>query len=80
MGLCVSKPLESTSYKSKLEKTNSFVVQDKQSQKITRVNGESLKSLGNALFFPVCMNSENYFSTITFTVTRVLTVCLLRIG
>jgi len=77
MGLCASKPIESTSYKSKLEKTNSTVVLDSKSHKITRVNGASLKSLGNALFFPVCvMNSENYFST----VTRVLTVCLLRVG
>ena len=76
MGLCVSKAIESTSHKSKLEKTNSTVILDSKSHKITRVNGASLKSLGNALFFPVCMNSENYFST----VTRVLTVCLLRIG
>lgn len=51
MGLCVSKPLES--YKSKLEKLNSSVVLDQKSHKITRVNGASLKSLGNALFFPV---------------------------
>ena len=51
MGLCVSKALES--YKSKLVKLNSSVVLDQKSHKFTRVNGASLKSLGNALFFPV---------------------------
>lgn len=60
MGLCVSKPMESSTEstkttrntKSKLTKSNSSVVQDPRSHKITRVNGASIKSLGNALFFP----------------------------
>ena len=72
MGLCVSKPLES--YKSKLEKLNSSVVLDQKSHKITRVNGASLKSLGNALFFPV---RKLFFPNLNACSDR---VCLLRIG
>ena len=49
MGLCASKP---TVGRSKYAKSNSAVVRDARSGKLTRVNGGSLKALGNALFFP----------------------------
>ena len=54
MGLCASKP---TVGRSKYAKSKSAVVRDARSGKLTRVNGGSLKALGNALFFPVRFRS-----------------------
>jgi len=60
MGLCASKPT-TTVGRSKYTKSNSAVVRDARSGKLTRVNGGSLKALGNALFFPVRFRSFRVF-------------------